>query len=778
MKNLFKYAASYWKAMIAIVLILVVQAYCDLSLPAYTSDIVNVGIQQGGIEDDVPRQIATEEMEKLLLFVSEDDQQTVMDAYTEDNNSYKKEAYVLKDSVAEEENTMENLKDILQIPMMMTSGIESGSDTTKQMEDKLKEQMSQGMAQSMPQGADRTMPEGMPQGESQAESQAVSLDDMSMFDLLKMLPAEQRATMVEKIEEQMSEMPDTILDQASVSFCRSAYKDLGMDMDQTQIHYLLKTGGQMAALALLGMVASIMVAFLASRVGASAGRDLRSGVFHKVVGFSNNEFNHFSTASLITRSTNDIQQIQMLIVMLLRMVLYAPILAIGGVLQVMKTNVSMSWIIGLAVIIIAFVVLLLFLVVMPKFKVLQNLVDKLNLVTREILTGLPVIRAFSTEKHEEERFDDANRTLTKTNLFVNRAMTFMMPVMMLVMNGVSVLIVWTGAHGISDGQMQVGDMMAFIQYTMQIIMGFLMLCMISIMLPRAAVAADRVEEVLKSETMIHDPKQEKHFPEDGKGVLTFDHVSFRYPGADEDVLEDITFTAKPGETTAIIGSTGSGKSTLVNLIPRFYDVTSGDITLDGVDIREVKQHELREKLGYVPQKGVLFSGDIASNIMFGNSHGSDDEMIEAAEIAQATEFIDTKPEKYKSPISQGGSNVSGGQKQRLSIARAIAKHPQVFIFDDSFSALDYKTDVTLRRALAEKTSGSTVLIVAQRISTILHAEQIIVLDEGKVAGKGTHAELLKNCPVYREIAESQLSRKELEAALNEQTDGKEDQIHG
>ncbi|MFR7667108.1 MAG: ABC transporter ATP-binding protein [Mediterraneibacter faecis] len=774
MKNLFKYAASYWKAMIAIVLILVVQAYCDLSLPAYTSDIVNVGIQQGGIKDEVPRQIATEEMEKLLLFVSEDDQQTVMDAYTEDNTSYKKEAYVLKDSVAEEENTMENLKDILQIPMMMTSGIESGSDTTKQMEDKLKEQMSQGMAQSMPQGADQTMPEGMPQG----ESQAVSLDDMSMFDLLKMLPAEQRATIVEKIEEQMLEMPDTILDQASVSFCRSAYKDLGMDMDQTQIHYLLKTGGQMAALALLGMVASIMVAFLASRVGASAGRDLRSGVFHKVVGFSNNEFNHFSTASLITRSTNDIQQIQMLIVMLLRMVLYAPILAIGGVLQVMKTNVSMSWIIGLAVIIIAFVVLLLFLVVMPKFKVLQNLVDKLNLVTREILTGLPVIRAFSTEKHEEERFDDANRTLTKTNLFVNRAMTFMMPVMMLVMNGVSVLIVWTGAHGISDGQMQVGDMMAFIQYTMQIIMGFLMLCMISIMLPRAAVAADRVEEVLKSETMIHDPKQEKHFPEDGKGVLTFNHVSFRYPGADEDVLEDITFTSKPGETTAIIGSTGSGKSTLVNLIPRFYDVTSGDITLDGVDIREVKQHELREKLGYVPQKGVLFSGDIASNIMFGNSHGSDDEMIEAAEIAQATEFIDTKPEKYKSPISQGGSNVSGGQKQRLSIARAIAKHPQVFIFDDSFSALDYKTDVTLRRALAEKTSGSTVLIVAQRISTILHAEQIIVLDEGKVAGKGTHAELLKNCPVYREIAESQLSRKELEAALNEQTDGKEDQIHG
>ena len=533
MKNLFKYAASYWKAMIAILLILVLQAYCDLSLPAYTSDIVNVGIQQGGIEDEVPRQIATEEMEKLLLFVSEDDQQTVMDAYTEDNTSYKKEAYVLKDSVAEDEHTLRKLKEILQIPMMMTSGIESGSDTTKQMEEKLKEQMSQGMSQGMP--------------------QSVPLDDMSMFDLLKMLPAEQRTTMVEKIEEQMSEMPDTILDQAAVSFCRSAYKDLGMDMDQTQIHYLLKTGGQMAALALLGMVASIMVAFLASRVGASAGRDLRSGVFHKVVGFSNNEFNHFSTASLITRSTNDIQQIQMLIVMLLRMVLYAPILAIGGVLQVMKTNVSMSWIIGLAVIIIAFVVLLLFLVVMPKFKVLQNLVDKLNLVTREILTGLPVIRAFSTEKHEEERFDDANRTLTKTNLFVNRAMTFMMPVMMFVMNGVSVLIVWTGAHGISDGQMQVGDMMAFIQYTMQIIMGFLMICMISIMLPRAAVSADRIEEILTSKSVIEDPKEAAEFQKSEKGVLKFEHVSFRYQGADEDVLHDIHFTAKPGETTAIIG---------------------------------------------------------------------------------------------------------------------------------------------------------------------------------------------------------------------------------
>lgn len=748
MKNLFKYAASYWKAMIAIILILFVQAYCDLSLPAYTSDIVNVGIQQGGIEDEIPEQIAREEMDKLLLFVSEEDGQKVMDAYEEDTESYEKDAYVLKESVSGDEEQMKELQDILKLPMMMTAGFESGSDMTKEVESQLKS--------SLPDGT-------------------VS-EDTTIFDIMKMLPGEQRTVMVEKMGEQMDDLQDTILDQAAVSYCKSVYQDLGMDMEKIQTGYLVKTGGMMIALAFLGMAASVLVGFLASRVGASAGRDLRGRVFHKVVGFSNHEFNQFSTASLITRSTNDIQQIQMLIVMLLRMVLYAPILAIGGVFQVMKTNVSMSWIIGLAVIIIACMVLLLFVVAMPKFKMLQKLVDKLNLVTREILTGLSVIRAFSTEKHEEKRFDDANVELTKTNLFVNRAMTFMMPVMMLVMNGVSVLIVWTGAHGISDGQMQVGDMMAFIQYTMQIIMGFLMLCMISIMLPRAAVAADRVEEVLKSETIICDPEQPEVLPEQGEGVLSFDHVSFKYPGADEDVLQDITFTARPGQTTAIIGSTGSGKSTLVNLIPRFYDVTEGKITLDGIDIRDIKQHDLREKLGYVPQKGVLFSGNIASNIMFGNQDGTEAEMKEAAEIAQATEFIETKPEGYESPIAQGGSNVSGGQKQRLSIARAIAKHPQVFIFDDSFSALDYKTDVTLRHALAEKTRESTVLIVAQRISTILHAEQILVLDDGKIVGKGTHAELLKNCEVYREIAESQLSRAELESAV--QTDGKEEKIHG
>ncbi len=743
MKNLFKYAAEHWKSLIAIIVILFIQAYCDLSLPAYTSDIVNVGIQQGGIEDQVPEAVSADEMEKLLLFASEEEQETVLNAYDTDNSTYDKEAYVLKDSAAEDEQQMEELGDILVGPMMLTAGFESGSDMTKQVEEQL---------------------------EVNLPAQMVT-DDMTVFDILKMLPAEQKEVLLDEMEEQMDDIPDTILEQAAVSYVGTAYEDLGMDMDEIQIHYLLATGAKMVSLAFLGMAASVFVGFMASRVGAATGRDLRGRVFHKVVGFSNNEFDHFSTASLITRSTNDIQQIQLIIVMLLRIVLYAPILAIGGVFRVLQTNVSMSWIIGLAVVLIGLVILLLFLVAMPKFKILQTLVDKVNLVMREILTGLPVIRAFSTQKHEEERFDDANKMLTKTNLFVNRAMTFMMPVMMLIMNGVSVLIMWNGAHGIDEGQMQVGDMMAFIQYTMQIIMGFLMLCMLSIMLPRAAVAADRVEEVLSSKAVIHDPEQPKTFSGEKKGLLVFDHVSFKYPGADENVLHDITFTAKPGETTAIIGSTGSGKSTLVNLIPRFYDVSEGRITLDDVDIRDVTQHELREKLGYVPQKGLLFSGDIASNIMFGNPDGGEEEMKEAAEIAQAVEFIDAKPDGYHSHIAQGGSNVSGGQKQRLSIARAIAKRPEVFIFDDSFSALDFKTDVTLRKALKKRTENSTVLIVAQRISTILNAEQIIVLDDGRVAGIGTHKELLKNCEVYQQIAASQLSESELAAGMRENAAG-------
>ena len=746
MKNLFKYASEHWKALLAIVAILIVQAYCDLSLPAYTSDIVNVGIQQGGVEDHIPDAISAEDMETLLLFTSEKDGKTVLSAYEKDDKTYEEQAYVLKDTVKEDTDRTEKLSGILATPMMMAAGFESGSDMTADIEEQLKAQLPPEMIS----------------------------EDMTVLDILKMMPQEQKQAFVSEIEKKTEELPDTITEQAAVNYVKEAYADLGIDMDELQFRYLFSTGAKMIGLAFLGMAASVLVGFLASRVGAAAGRDLRGRVFKKVVGYSSNEFDHFSTASLITRSTNDIQQVQFIIVMLLRIVLYAPILAIGGIVQVFQTNVSMSWIIGLAVVLIALVVLVLFAVAMPKFKSLQKLVDKVNLVMREILTGLPVIRAFSTEKHEEKRFDKANMDLMKTNLFVNRAMTFMMPIMMLIMNGISVLIMWSGAKGINDGQMQVGDMMAFIQYTMQIIMGFLMICMLSVMLPRAAVAADRVDEVLSSRTVIHDPKTPKKFEEKQKGVLTFDHVSFKYPGADENVLEDITFTAKPGETTAIIGSTGSGKSTLVNLIPRFYDVTDGSIRLDGTDIREVTQHDLRDKLGYVPQKGLLFSGDIASNIMFGNPEGGGQEMKEAAQIAQATEFIEAKPNKYESPISQGGSNVSGGQKQRLSIARAIAKRPEVFIFDDSFSALDFKTDVALRKALKKRTKESTVLIVAQRISTILNAEQIIVLDDGKIAGIGTHKELLRNCEVYKQIAASQLSEKELQDGMQSEDRKTED----
>lgn len=740
MGKLFKFLKPRAGAVLAIIAVLVIQAYCDLSLPGYTSDIVNVGIQQSGVDSAVPEQIAKADMEKLMLFVSKEDQEAVENSYISDSKTYDKEAYVLKETVLEEEKKQEKLVDILGKPMLLVSSFDSNSETS--------EQMKEAIFANVP-------PEML-------------TEDTTVYDVLTMMPKEQRMEMTEQLDEKMAEMPDTMVEQAATVYIKSAYENLGIDMDKMQIKYMLVTGAKMIALAFLGMAASVIVGLLASKVAAATGRDLRGGVFKKVVGFSNGEFDKFSTASLITRSTNDIQQIQMLIVMMLRMVLYAPIIGIGGIFKVFNTNVSMSWIIALAVVLISGVVAVLFVVAMPRFKILQNLVDKLNLVTREILTGLPVIRAFSTEKHEEERFDKANRDLTRTNLFVNRAMTFMMPTMMLIMNGISVLIVWSGAHGINDGQMQVGDMMAFIQYTMQIIMAFLMICMISIMLPRAAVSATRVDEILTSETLIHDPEEAKQLPKDGKGIVKFNHVSFRYPGAEEDVLHDIDFVAKPGETTAFIGSTGSGKSTLVNLIPRFYDVTEGSITIDGEDIRDIRQHELRERLGYVPQKGVLFSGTIESNILYGNPNGSEAEMKEAAEIAQACEFIEEKNKKYKSSISQGGSNVSGGQKQRLSIARAIAKQPDVFIFDDSFSALDYKTDVALRKALKEHTSDSVVLIVAQRISTILHAEQIIVLDEGKIVGKGTHEELLKACEVYQQIAMSQLSEEELTGKLGEE----------
>ena len=742
MRKLFQFLKPYAPRVLLILCVLVVQAYCDLSLPTYTSNIVNVGIQQSGIDEEIPENISEEEMNRLLLFVSEDDRQDIQDAYEKSSESfdYDGEVLTLKDSVKSDNEKLDALTEEMKLPMMLTAGFENGSDTTKQMEGQLKEQM----------------------------SQVPGIEKMSVFDIFGMMDDTQRAAIVDKITEQMDKMPDSILDQAAISYVKSTYEQIGLDTGHMSTVYILKTGAKMLGLAALGMAASILACLMASRVGAKVGRGLRRDTFRKVIGFSNAEFDKFSTASLITRSTNDIQQIQFLTVMILRIVLYAPVMAIGGILKVSKTNVDMFWIIGLAVLLIVMVVAVLFIVVMPKFKIVQNMVDKLNLVSREILTGLPVIRAFHTEKHEEERFDEANKDLTKLNLFVNRAMTFMMPTMMLVMNGITVLIVWVGGHGINDGAMQVGDMMAFIQYAMQIIMSFLMICMISVMLPRAAVSAERVDEVLKSETKIHDPKEPKTLPKNGKGEVAFEHVSFHYPGAEEDVLHDITFTAKPGETTAFIGSTGCGKSTLVNLIPRFYDVTEGKITIDGQDVRNLTQHELRDKLGYVPQKGVLFSGNIASNIMFGNPAGSEQEMTEAAQIAQAVEFIDTKPERYKSPISQGGANVSGGQKQRLSIARAIAKHPDVYIFDDSFSALDYKTDTVLRSALKEKTTDSVVLIVAQRISTILHAEQIIVLDDGKIVGKGTHEELLKTCDAYYQIAASQLSESELKEAMKEE----------
>lgn len=740
MRKLFKFLTPYGGAMLAILCVLIVQAYCDLSLPTYTSDIVNTGIQQKGIDEKVPYEISEEDFEHLLLFVPAKEQETVKNAYQESQGVYEYDGAVMeiKEAVRNDGEKLEELFEILGKPMLLCAGFDSGNESAAEIEERMKEQLEEQLR-----------------------------DQLDVYDMFGMMEDAQREAVISEIGTQFSGMPETMAEQSAAVYIENVYKNLGIDIDRKEIHYILKTGGKMLALAALGMLASILVGLLASRVGAHVGRGLRKDVFRKVVGFSNGEFDKFSTASLITRSTNDIQQIQLLTVMILRMVLYAPIMAAGGIFKVLRTNVDMLWIIALAVLLIVLVVAVLFTIVMPKFRVVQDMVDRLNLVSREILTGLPVIRAFSTEEYEEQRFDRANRDLTRINLFVNRAMTFMMPVMMLIMNGVAVLIVWVGGHSINEGTMQVGDMMAFIQYTMQIIMSFLMICMISVMLPRAAVSAERVDEILMSDTLIHDPKEPVSLDKTENGAVVFDHVSFRYPGAEEDVLKDISFAAKPGQTTAFIGSTGSGKSTLVNLIPRFYDVTEGRIMINGTDIRDITQHELRDRLGYVPQKGILFSGDIASNILYGNPAGSEEEMREAAGIAQAAEFVEEKKEKYHSPIAQGGTNVSGGQKQRLSIARAIAKQPSVYIFDDSFSALDYKTDVKLRNALKEKTKESTVLIVAQRISTILHAEQIIVLDDGRIAGKGTHRELLKNCEEYYQIAKSQLSEKELEIDMKE-----------
>ena len=744
MLKLVKYLKSSIGPILLVVALLVVQAMCDLALPEYTSRIVNVGIQQGGIENAVPQVIRQSEMEHLFLFMSESDQARVQEHYEELERSALSESeytsLVKKYPVLADEplyrlkkvdaQTVEELDGLLSRPMLIAAGLAGDSEEMAAIRE--------GMMANIPASA-----------------------DMSIFDLLAQMPAEQRAQFLEQVSGMMNQLPESMISQGAVLYVKAEYKAIGMNTDSIQTNYVLLSGLKMLSLALASMLATILVGFLASRVAASLGRELRGRIFRKVVSFSNAEFDRFSTASLITRSTNDIQQIQMLFVMLLRIVFYAPILGIGGVLKVLNTNTSMAWIIAVAVMAILTLVLVLFAVAMPKFKIMQKLVDKLNLVTREILTGLPVIRAFSTQKHEEKRFDDANQDLTRTSLFVNRVMTFMMPVMMLIMNGISILIVWTGSHGVDTGAMQVGDLMAFIQYTMQIIMSFLMISMISIMLPRASVSAERIQEVLETDPMIREPEQAQSFDQSRKGVLEFRNVSFHYPNAEGDVIHHVTFTARPGQTTAIIGSTGSGKSTLVNLIPRFYDVTEGEILLDGVDIRQVSQHDLRARIGYVPQKGVLFSGTIASNLKYGRPDMADGEMEQAARIAQAEDFITAKPDGYEAEIAQGGTNVSGGQKQRLSIARAIAVNPEVYIFDDSFSALDYKTDVTLRKALQQVTAESTVIIVAQRISTILHAEQIIVLDEGNVAGIGTHQELMESCEVYQQIALSQLSKEEL-----------------
>ena len=743
MLKLFRYLKKSIPSVVLVILLLVVQAVSDLSLPSYTSDIVNIGIQQGGIDTTAPEVIRQSEMEKLLLFLNPEDQQTVMDSYRPDEELSDKEIKRLRKQYPAaadmpvyvrrelKEDALAELETIMSGPLLVVGGFQSDNEEMQAV----KEQMLAGMPGG---GAD------------------------DLFTVLAQMPEEQKAQMVSAVQEQLAAMPESILEQSAIPFVKAEYVALGADANSLQTQYILKTGGIMLLIALLSAAAAITTGFLASRLAASLGRELRGRVFRKVVSFSNTEFDRYSTASLITRSTNDIQQIQMLLVMLLRVVFYAPIMGVGGVLKVLNTNTSMAWIIALAVGLLMILVLVLFATFMPRFKLMQKLVDRLNLVTREILTGLPVIRAFSTQKYEEERFDKANRDLTRTNLFVNRVMTCMMPAMMLIMNGIAVLIVWTGAHGVENGAMQVGDMMAFIQYTMQIIMAFLMISMVSVMLPRASVSAQRIEEVLQTKSVIEDPKESKPFDETKKGVVEYRHVSFRYPGAEENVLEDIDFTALPGQTTAFIGSTGSGKSTLINLLPRFYDVTEGEILVDGVDVREVTQHDLRARLGYVPQKGVLFSGTIASNLKYGHDEIGDEAMVEAAQIAQATEFINAKPDGYKAEIAQGGTNVSGGQKQRLSIARAIAARPEILIFDDSFSALDYKTDSALRKALHEEVGGSTVLIVAQRISTILHADQIIVLDEGRIVGKGTHEELLKTCEVYQQIAMSQLSKEELE----------------
>lgn len=754
MKKIIKHLKPFVGAIFISFVLLFVQAICDLSLPDYMSNIVNVGIQQGGVDNAVPEIIRASEFDKLLIFIKDEDKSLVKDSYnlldksTLSVDEYDK--YVKKYPELANENLYKldtkNKEDIKNLNTVMGKAIM----VTMMFENQGNESMLNNMAgnntdSNQITGALSQMPEGT-----------------DVFQMLSMMTKEQLDSMLSQVDEKMSAVSDSMITQAATTYIKSEYNAIGINTDKLQSNYIIIAGAKMLGIALISMIATVIVGFIAARIAAALGKNLRKDVFTSVVGFSNNEFDHFSTASLITRSTNDIQQIQTLVVMLIRVVFYAPILGAGGILKVIGTRTNMGWIIGIAVLSLLTVVSVLFGLAMPKFKVVQKLVDKVNLVTRESLTGMLVIRAFSTQKYEEKKFDNANRDLTKTNLFVTRITSMMMPIMMLIMNSISLLIVWIGAHRINDGLLQVGDMMAFIQYTMQIIMAFLMISMISVILPRAAASVQRIAEVLSADVSIKDIENPKSFNEDQKGIVEFKNVSFRYPGAEENVLENISFIAKPGETTAFIGSTGSGKSTLINLIPRFYDATEGEILIDGTNIKEVSQHDLRDKIGYVPQKGMLFSGTIESNLKYGDENLSEEGMVKAANIAQAMEFISSKEKGFETEIAQGGTNVSGGQKQRLSIARALAKSPEIFIFDDSFSALDFKTDATLRKALKSEISGSTMLIVAQRISTIMNAEQIIVLDEGKVVGKGTHSELMKNCEVYKQIALSQLSKEELE----------------
>lgn len=749
MVKLVRYLRGSVFAVIIIVIFLAIQAMANLALPNYTSNIVDIGIQQNGIENSVPSVIQESELDKIMLFVTSSDKQEVEQDYklidkdnlsTTEYNSYVKKYPALENEALYVLNTknstqLSSLNNILGKPILLVQMLESDSTTAS----KIKE----AILGNLP------------------TNEATKYEDANVFTLLEMLPQTQLDQLVNKADESINNMPESLITQTAVTYIKAQYEAIGVNVNKLQSNYIWRVGIIMTIIALISMIASIVVTFIASKVAAKIGKELRSKIFKKVMNFSNSELDKFSTASLITRSTNDVQQVQNLMVMFLRLVFYAPILGIGGFIEVLNTNASMSWVIGVIVIVIIGVVVVIFSLAVPKFKRVQKLLDKVNLVIRENLTGMLVIRAFTTQKHEEERFDGVNKDLTKTSLFVTRITSLMMPLVMLIMNVSTIAIVWIGSYKINAGTMQVGDMMAFIQYVILIIMAFVMVTMLSIMLPRAAVSAQRINEVLETEPTIIDVKNTKSFDGNKKGLVEFKNVSFKYPHAEKNVLTDITFTAKPGQTTAIIGSTGSGKSTIVNLIPRFYDVTEGEIIVDGINIKDASQHDLRNIIGYVPQKAVLFSGTIDSNIKYNNDKITNTDVDFAIDISQSREFIDQKPEGIESRISQGGANVSGGQKQRLSIARAIAKRPEIYIFDDSFSALDFKTDSKLRKALKENTGNSTVILVAQRVSTILHADKILVIDEGKIVGMGTHRELLDTCEVYKQIALSQLSKEEL-----------------